>query len=190
MDRYGVHMVIGDLLSTRHEKVWVLQKREEEDEYLNKENTASNKIQSITRMTSRNGEDSLLEMVELAKGTNGINALGTGSSDELEDSIISHVVERHFSYIATNYPMNNANVNHSLENEGKNSLGTAATIYPIMSGAEAAARHNLQLQKKKQKLQKELYWKKVQDIGLQFVGNAVGMALTYILSSSLQKRMR
>jgi len=176
MDRYGVHVVIGNLLSTRHEKVWILQRKDGDDGYPNHDYTTATSV-SGTTTTANDDDGSLLEMLELSNGRNGTNKLASASSDELEDSIISHIVERHFSYIATNHLTGNHN----------NSFNTTN---PLMAGAEAAARHNLHLQEKKRKLQKEIYWNKVQDVGLQLAGHAIGMYLTYVLSSGLQRRMR
>jgi len=127
MERYGIHMVIGNLLSTRHEKVWALQKRNEDEEDSNHENG--------TTTICSNNDDPLVEILELSKGANGTNA-GSSSSDELEESIISHIVERHFSYIATNYPISTNNNNSSSTDEGNtNSSSNPAAATPLMAGS-------------------------------------------------------
>jgi len=149
IDKYGVHIVIGNLLSTRHEKVCVLQRKDDEN--------------------SNDSND--LPVVVISKESHT-----KLDSDELEDQIISFIVEKHFSYIA----------NHCPTSKSEDNLPTTV----LMASAEAAACHNLYLREKKKKLQKELYWKKVQDMTLQLIGHAAGMYLTYIFSTFMQKRLR
>mmetsp|Transcript_9278 Transcript_9278/g.17479 ORF Transcript_9278/g.17479 Transcript_9278/m.17479 type:complete len:480 (-) Transcript_9278:74-1513(-) len=116
-----------------------------------------------------------VNMVEISR----IEA-SSSCNDELEDAIISHVVEKHFEYIA----------NHHLPHEEGNDEDNVVPRTALMAGAEAAARHNAYLREKKQRLQNELYWKRVRDVSLNIAGHALGMYLTYATSSALQRRFR
>ena len=153
--KYDMHMVIGNVLETRYEKVWILQNRgiyvSEEDEDL-----------TISQVSKNDAPSS--------------------SADALEDAIISHVIEKHFEYIANYYLMGNDD-----ENDAVNGVMPRTAL---MAGAEAAARHNEYLRDKKRQLQNELYWKRVRDNTLNVAGHALGMYISYWASTALQKRMR
>jgi Phosphopantothenoylcysteine synthetase/decarboxylase len=157
IEKYGVHMVIGNELETRYEKVWVLQKYGMHQ---------SNAIDDAT---------SNVDIEEICRSD-----VSSSRNDELEDAIISHVVEKHFEYIANHY------TNEEKDHEEANVLPRTA----LMAGAEAAARHNAYLREKKQRLQNEMYWKRVRDVSLSIAGHALGMYLTYAASSALQRRFR
>ena len=89
---------------------------------------------------------------------------------------IFKVIEKHFEYVA----------NHiAIAEEGEGGGRTA-----LMAGAEAAALHNQRLAEKKARLQSELYWKRVKDMSLTLAGHALGMLLTWSLSTALQARFR
>lgn len=157
INKYDVHMVIGNELETRYDKVFVLQNR---GIYISHE------------------EDNDISVEEISK-----SSASNYSTDDLEDAMISHVVEKHFEYIA----------NHYLGGTGVNETSGNGDVIPttaLMSGAEAAARHNAYLKEKKRQLQNELYWQRVRDVTLSIAGHAIGMYFTYIASSAVQKRMR
>ena len=80
MKKYGVHMVIGNVLATRHQKVWCLQKRHTDGR----------------ESADGGGGGDEFEMREISRA--GSDAAGI---DELEDAMVGHVVERHFEHIAT-----------------------------------------------------------------------------------------
>mmetsp|Transcript_2326 Transcript_2326/g.6774 ORF Transcript_2326/g.6774 Transcript_2326/m.6774 type:complete len:498 (-) Transcript_2326:45-1538(-) len=158
MKRYGPHLVVGNILKTRHEKVWILQQTNNDtDDNQGSQDDPSSVIERG------------FEMKEISKkGKCG------GGIDELEDAMIGHIVEKHFEYVA----------NHIAE-EGEGGGRTA-----LMAGAEAAALHNRRLAEKKARLQSELYWKRVKDMSLTLAGHALGMLLTWSLSTALQARLR
>jgi len=158
IQKYDVHMVIGNMLQTRYEKVWILQNR---DIYISDDDNEGNKL-DITEVSRSDASSS--------------------SIDELEDAMISHVVEKHFEYIANHYLVDDTN-----EDDGTNGVLPRTAL---MAGAEAAARHNAYLRDKKHHLQNELYWKRVKDVTLNVAGHAIGMYLTFVASSALQKRLR
>jgi len=159
MKRYGPHMVVGNILETRHEKVWILQQTNDADD----SGDASSKDDPTSVMERG------FEMKEISK-----KAKYGGGIDELEDAMIGHIVEKHFEYVA----------NH-IASEGEGGGRTA-----LMAGAEAAAKHNRHLAEKKARLQSELYWKRVKDMSLTLAGHALGMLLTWSLSTALQSRFR
>jgi len=155
--KYDVHMVIGNVLESRYEKVWILQKR------------------GVDVTGDEGCEGSELQIKEISR-----NDASTSSMDELEDAMISYVVEKHFEYIA----------NHYLEADNINEESGVLPRTALMAGAEAAARHNMYLREKKRQLQNELYWKRVRDVTMGIAGHAIGMYFTFVASSALQKRMR
>jgi len=154
--KYDMHMVIGNVLESRYDKVWILQNR------------------SIYVTDDQDVEGSDFQVEEVSRND------ASSSIDELEDAMISHVVEKHFEYIA----------NHYLEDDDDNDESGVLPRTALMAGAEAAARHNAYLKEKKHQLQNELYWKRARDVTLGMAGHAIGMYLTFIASSALQKRMR
>ena len=162
MKRYGPHMVVGNILKTRHEKVWILQQTNDEND--NGDTNTSSTQDDPSSVMERG-----FEMKEISKkGKYG------GGIDELEDAMIGHIVEKHFEYVA----------NH-IAGEGEVGGRTA-----LMAGAEAAAVHNRRLAEKKARLQSEMYWKRVKDMSLTLAGHALGMLLTWSLSTALQSRFR
>lgn len=168
MDKYKVHMVIGNILATRHDKVWVLQKPNDLESILDGEKSKSQEP----------------EMVEITKSGHSYIGAGNASKEgveELEDSLISHVVEKHFEYIANHYP-----VDH---NDEENSNGTVPRT-ALIAGAEAAARHNAHLREKKRELQRQLLWKRIRDTSLNIGLHALGMYLSYTLSYALNQRLQ
>lgn len=152
--KYDVHMVIGNVLSTRYEKVWISQ---------NHSSVANNAA----------NENDLVETIELSKSSADI---------ELEETLVTHVIERHFEYISNHYIVSNYNSNPGSDG-----------VFPetaLMAGAEAVAKQNEYIQEKKRQLQREFYRKRIRDMSLQVAGHAIGMYLTYIASSAFQRRMR
>ncbi len=160
--KYDMHMVIGNVLDTRYEKVWMLQNR---GIYIMGYDEDEGKVESKLAVT------------EISK-----NDAPSASIDGLEDAMISHVVEKHFEYIANHYLVDE-------NGDGDESNGVLPRT-ALMAGAEAAARHNEYLKEKKRQLQNDLYWKRVRDNTLTVAGHALGMYLTFVASAALQKRMR
>ena len=79
VERYGCHMVIGNLLQSRHDKVWILSP----DDFQNK--------------SPLNARD--WSMIEIAK-------VRGSSMDSLESSIIDYVVKSHFEFISWHFNVN------------------------------------------------------------------------------------
>ena len=163
INKYDMHMVIGNVLETRYDKVWILQNR---SMYISSDDGDQN-----------NESDNKVTVSEVSK-----NDAPSTSDDALEDAMISHVVEKHFEYIANHFSID--------ENGDGNESNGVLPRTALMAGAEAAARHNEYLKEKKRQLQNDLYWKRVRDNTLTVAGHALGMYLTYVASSALQKRLR
>lgn len=167
LEKYDVHLIVGNVLDTRHTKVSLFQRKYD---------------------CSDTGNSIELESTEVTK----TNPNDDSDDDDLEENIISHVVEKHFEYIANHFlnikgddSANDDGTTDFSESDDKNILPRTA----LMTGAEAAARHNAMMRKKKEKLQKELYWKRVKDIALNVAGHVLGCYLSFTLSSALQKRI-
>ena len=79
VEKYGCHMVIGNLLQSRHDKVDIL---------------APDNFKAVNNSTGSVKDWSMKELVR----ANG------GSSDSLESSIVDCVVQSHFEYISYNFP--------------------------------------------------------------------------------------
>ena len=151
MKKYDVHMVIGNILQTRHDKVSLFERKEFDFDIHNNDN-----------------EEDEMEVTDVTKSSDG-------EDDDLEENIISHVVEKHFEYIANHY---------LLKNNDDNVPRTA-----LMTGAEAAAKHNAFMRKKKEAMKNEIKMKRLRDTTLNILGHLLGCYLTYTLSSALQRRL-
>lgn len=130
--KYGVHMVIGNLLQSRHDKVWILH-------------------------SNKDGESVQdWDMHEIAKEGGG------GDMDALEEAIVDFCVQEHFDFISKKY----------------------------MGDISLMERSNQELQEKKYRLQRQLFWKQVEQTAIQVGGALLGITLSFIISQALQKRMR
>lgn len=117
MDKYHVHMVIGNILKTRYSKVYILH---------NKHNTNSN---------STTNHEPETPLIEITSDTNG-------ATHDLEQNLISHVIERHFDYIAK-FHTNNHNHNHKQ-----------------LAHLQTMAKHHQQMLNAKLQIHKQYLWKR------------------------------
>merc|ERR1739844_506125 len=96
MKKYDVHLVIGNILDTRHEKVSLFEQTKHDcyDE-------GSRSGSGATSIGDNDDNDDGLKVTEVTKS----NPMGgcSDNDDELEENIISNVVEKHFEYIANHY---------------------------------------------------------------------------------------
>jgi phosphopantothenate-cysteine ligase len=142
VQKYKCHMVIGNLLQTRHDQVWVLAPEER---------------------SSPDGEAT----VDVTKWPlQEIQRPRASESDALETLLMEFVIQSHFEYISWSF---NGNF-HS-------------------SGTEAVIRAHQELEKKKKRVEQEIFWKKIQKTALEWVGVGVGAVLSYAVSSALRTRM-
>jgi hypothetical protein len=160
---YGVHMVIGNILATRHEKVFVLHKTG----LMNIEENAEESAEGVSEGESHLTKEREFEFIEISKRNTA-----SGTIDDLEDAMVGYVVERHFEFIATHF--------HQPDGNG---------TYHSMAGAEAAVQASRHLEQRKREIQKELYRKRIRKVTLEVAGTAIGMGLTYGISVFLQNRI-
>jgi phosphopantothenate-cysteine ligase len=138
VQKYGSHMVIGNLLHTRHDQVWIL---------------------APSQMDETPSDVKEWPMQEISKPR-------SSESDALESLIMEFVVQSHFEYISSS-------CNGSFDK----------------SGTEAVVRAHEELEQKKRQVQREIFWKQIEKTGLEWAGMAVGIALSYAVSSALRRRM-
>jgi phosphopantothenate---cysteine ligase (ATP) len=136
IENYGCHMVIGNLLQSRHNKVWVL---------------APENFQSKSPTGVENWP-----MIEVTKDR-------TSTIDSLESEIIDIVVRSHFEFISYHY-----NPNGSAFNELK------------------GASEKLSVEKKRE--QRMLMWRKAKGIGLEIIGAALTLWISYSINAIFQRR--
>uniref|UniRef100_A0A7S4RH47 DNA/pantothenate metabolism flavoprotein C-terminal domain-containing protein n=1 Tax=Ditylum brightwellii TaxID=49249 RepID=A0A7S4RH47_9STRA len=179
-----VHVVIGNVLKTRHEKVWIMrrtkscgvtttggddgnndgldERKHEKDEFEFKE---------ITKSGNGSNGSTIMDTL-LGPRKNKLSSTAT-SIDEFEDATINYIVQCHFEYIANHFP------------------GTDASSPSSVSGTyqESIQKQKQNLLSKEAAIQKELYWKKVKELSLSVAGSVLGMILSYGISSYLQQRI-
>lgn len=168
MKKYNVHLVIGNLLATRHQQVWFVERGDPPIALTTSEGASSN--------GEHDSNSDNYTMTEISRASSETKTL-----DELEDAMISEVVQKHFEYIASHYIDD-----YDYSGDARSTLPRTA----LMAGAEAAARHNVYLMEKRKKLQREVQWKRVKELALTAAGHLLGMYLSYSISSTLQKRMK
>eukprot|EP00978_Attheya_sp_CCMP212_P022715 scaffold68194_cov58-Attheya_sp.AAC.2 len=156
---YGVHMVIGNILATRHEKVFVLHKAGLMD--------IDENAEGVSKGESHLTKEKEFEFIEISKRNTA-----SGTIDDLEDAMVGYVVERHFEFIATHFHQPDGNGAHH-----------------SMAGAEAAVQTSRHLEQRKREIQKELYRKRIRKVTLEVAGTAIGMGLTFWISAFLQNRI-
>jgi phosphopantothenate---cysteine ligase (ATP) len=87
VDRYGCHLVVGNLLDSRHQKVWVFAPPTQ----------SSACPRSGSEWTSR----------EFTKQSSGLSSVISVDPDNLEAQLMDFVVESHFEYISYHYRAGN-----------------------------------------------------------------------------------
>ena len=184
MERYNVNMVIGNELNSRYEKVFVLSRKQCDDDF-GDDITNSNKTGDETSSSD------LPEGFQIAEVTSahGLAMVGptlsnspTSNVDALEYATIEYVVRRHFHFISTNM----------------NSGDATANKPPNMSAAELAANHTLRasslhekrLKESNRQLQRERLKARVAELAWNVAGSALGMALSYGVARILQGRQQ
>jgi len=185
MNKYNVQLIVGNVLDTRHEKVSLFEQKRSDDFDDDDNGGGGGGVNNDDGISVYDG----MKVTHVTK-SNGCGNIDNGDDDdELEDNIITHVVEKHFEYIANHYLIedkDNYDDDDELESidggDGTNVLPRTA----LMTGAEAAARHNAYMRKKKEALKREMHWKRLRDVSLNIAGHAVGCFLTYTLSSAVQ----
>ena len=165
MKKNGVHLVIGNELKTRHEKVFILSRSLDEG-IIN----GTHDIHSDNKVYK---EFSLTEVTSTSMNT---SQPGGHKVDELEDATIEHVVRHHFYYISTRLDSTQPNMS-SVE------LFSRTT-------SEAEKQHQARLQVSFRKLQKEKFKSRMIELAWNVAGSAVGMVISYGIARLLQRRQQ
>lgn len=153
--KYGCHMVIGNLLETRYHQVWILCP----PDLL--QGQVHNTCSTTTNTAKENVQHWPMQQISIPPPkTSG------SSSDELEVTILDHVVQAHFEYIS-------ASCSGSFDK----------------SGAAAVLHAHQELDRKRKVLEREAFWRKVHHLALEWGGVAVGAAISYLVSSALRRRV-
>jgi len=164
VNKYGCHMVIGNILQTRHDKVWVLCP----EYYQNADSTDA---------------ASWPDMTELTKSRSG------SSSDSLESVIIDFVVQSHFEYISCHFQHQQASLISSRtrgddDQEAKSAPPTAQEI------RSAAGRARALLEEKKRRIQRQRLFDQIQSISVDVAGMLLAVGLSYMINTAIQRRLR
>ena len=145
--KYGCDCVVGNLLQTRYNEVWILSKP------------------SSTDMRDDNNKEIIPPIQDWP--LHGVTKPKNSSSDNdvLESMLIDYIVEKHFEYISNKLYDNNE------------------------SGFDIMLKSHEEIQRKKSELEKELYWKNIKEIALEYGGIILGGILSYVISSTLRRKM-
>lgn len=138
VERYGCHMVICNVLHSRHEKVWILAPDEARQQHPK--------------------DPSHWSFHEVTCSPNS-------TVESLDSMIVDKVVQAHFEYI-------------SYHN------------YASGEGWKAAEWARVALDEKKKRIQRQLWWKRVADIGFEIVGGLAAFLISYSINVVLQRRLR
>ena len=158
MEKANVHMVIGNVLATRYEKVFVL--------------TRDNNVDyDLTLMTELPKGFHIEEITVL----DSISGGGEGASNDLESATIDYVTRHHFYYISTN-------LNVSDEAAFRKSA-VEMTVHRTM---EARAVHYDRLDRERRRLRREGLILRASEIAWNVLGSALGMAISYGIARFMQ----
>jgi hypothetical protein len=114
-------------------------------------------------------------MQEISRPSNDYNYNNTGRARDiitnaLEDALLDAVVQGHFEFLSWHF--------HHDGEEGS-------------SGVLRAVRKTMQeIEKKKQHVNQQLFWKRVQKQSLELAGMALSILFSYAVSSALQRRQQ
>eukprot|EP00580_Thalassiosira_gravida_P015842 CAMPEP_0201657092 /NCGR_PEP_ID=MMETSP0494-20130426/439_1 /ASSEMBLY_ACC=CAM_ASM_000839 /TAXON_ID=420259 /ORGANISM="Thalassiosira gravida, Strain GMp14c1" /LENGTH=534 /DNA_ID=CAMNT_0048133853 /DNA_START=39 /DNA_END=1643 /DNA_ORIENTATION=- len=190
MERNDVHMVIGNELATRYEKVFVLSRNSNDDlvDSLNVDEPLSRSSSEATGAASSDVPEGYhMAEVNASHGLSMSPSLGSGKKvDALEYATIEYVARRHFHYISTN-----------IHNGGGGADGFPVTVR-MSSAAETTARQTLEatslheerLVSAQRRLQRERLKAKIAELAWNAAGSALGIALSYGISKMLQGRQQ
>jgi len=181
MERNDVHLVIGNELATRYEKVFILSRENADlvnplnDDVLSEGKGTDLPLgYQISEVTAAHGR---------AIHNHFISASGSSSNvDALEYATIEHVVQKHFYYISRN-------VNAGAEKSPTSRMLSAAEMTAYQT-IEAASLHKQRLNNTQQKLQQERLKARLVELALNVAGSAIGLALSYGIARMLQGRQQ
>lgn len=161
MEKADVHMVIGNVLATRYEKVFVLTRDDNVDDKTNQ-----------TIMTNLPKGFHVEEITVL----DSISGGGDGAANNLESATIDYVTQHHFYYISTNL---------IVTDEAK-SFAKSAAETTVRRTMEAKAVHYNRLDRERRRLRREGLIIRASELAWNVLGSALGMAISYGLARIMQ----
>jgi len=184
MGRNDVHLVIGNELATRYEKVFIISRINEgfvdslEDDMTNA--LAGYQEDGSVGSTPDMPEGYKIAQVTAAHGLAMSSPSRSSNEDALEYATIEHVVRRHFYHISTN----------------KRGGGDGSVTPNLASAAElttrqvvhAASQNEKRMDDNYRQLQRERLKLRVTEIAWNVAGSAIGMAISYSIARMLQGR--
>ena len=181
MERNDVHLVIGNELSTRYEKVFILSRKSED--FVDDQDGGVPALGS----DAIGGASDLPEGYHIAQVTaaHGLSMSGPSTScsessnvDALEYATVEYVVRRHFHYISTNI------------NGGTTAIPNISSAVEMMASQtlKAASLHQERLDDSYRKLQRQRLKARAAELALNVACSALGMALSYGIARMMQGR--
>ena len=164
VEKYGCHMVVGNLLKTRYDQVYILAPADMET--LMHNGTTSDNIDKTSNDHKINSDGKNYNWKVQDWPMNEISRPKASEPDALEVMIMENVVQMHFEYISTS-------ISGSLDK----------------SGTESVLRAHIEIEQKKRNIEKELFWNQVQSVVLEWGGILAGAALSVAISTALRRRI-
>jgi phosphopantothenate---cysteine ligase (ATP) len=173
MDKYGSHLVVSNLLQSRHDKVWILTNDAAADTTAaESETTADPSLPTSSQSAgTRTPPRSFVEIARPTRSGHSSDAYDY-DDDALESSIIDYVVASHFEHLSNHY---------YADDHVKNGND---------DGIRASIRAQNSLLERKRKVQRDTFWRQLHEGGLQVAGSLLALALSYVINVTLQRRLR
>ena len=184
MDKSGVHLVVGNVLSTRYERVFVMSRSREFDGEggdVVVPDPAEEEGRGAETTTAAGSDDPPpggghgYRVREIAAG-------GTGGPDALESATIEYVTTRHFYHISS-----------CVSGGGDSSpdgVRASAAELAARRTLEARALHEDRLDGDRRRLRREMLITRASELAWNVAGSALGMALSYGIARMLQGRQQ
>lgn len=170
MERNGVHLVIGNELKTRYEKVFILS-RSKTSTIIN-ESSNETLASNSESVSNKNEEYNLTEVTSADSNTKQSNS----KVDTLEDATVEHVVRHHFYYISTYLDVTQPNM-------------SSGELF-LQTTSEAEQKHQARLKASYRNLQRDKLKSRLIELAWNVAGSAVGIAISYGIGKMLQQRQR
>jgi len=185
MEKYNVHLVIGNELATRYEKVFILSRvGGSDDDDNNNFDLAGDDMEVRNSGCDQYGAAELPDGYHVSEVTaaHGIAMSSVGmrenrnKTDALEYATIEYVVRHHFHYIS-----NCVN--------GQNQKLSAAEL-AVEATLKAKTNYDKRLQAQYRHMQRERFKARVIDFTWNLAGSALGMAISYSIARMLSSRQQ
>jgi phosphopantothenate---cysteine ligase (ATP) len=172
VQKYGCHMVIGNILETRHDTVWILAPptQRAKNPQCRNHNSSSSLEPSV--------QDWSMQEVSRPNTTGGRRVNLESITNALEDALLDAVVQRHFEFLSWHFH------HHDDDEEGSAAAAAAAAV-------RDGVRKTMQaIEKKKQDMNRQVFWNRVQMASFELVGVALSILFPYAINSALQRRQQ